>query len=336
MDKVILSDEYVSRDWCQYSPTLVPTKFCHRYDDTSGNRFYFFEHQDRFIPAAGITSWLKKVLPESKFLTEWKLKHGDNWERVLNLTSDYGTLFHTCIAYIHEFRAYPPAEYILAATDAVRELRKYDSSIHKDMIKRNLVSYLQFMEDYSLEPLLIESQLVVETSSGVPYCLTLDNLSKVKYIRKEKRQEEDGVFSRGKNKGEKRYKTVVEETEVEEIWLIDYKSNPFDKDTKSFFDSHAYQLIAAKKAIKQNFGIEVDKVFNWSPLSWNKRIGDYALKEHKLTQDLEESFQIYEALAERNGAFRPKGKLYEFKEWKTGMKASELAKGYSYEEYINR
>ena len=66
-------------DFAEYNPkNLVPKtgRIPKRFDDKGGNRFYYFIENGEVKIAAGITTWLKAVEPESKYLTDWKLKWG--------------------------------------------------------------------------------------------------------------------------------------------------------------------------------------------------------------------------------------------------------------------
>lgn len=323
--------------WVEYNPTeLVPKFTANRFDDKRSNRFYYFlnENKER-VPAAGITTWLSKVIPESSFLTDWKIKWGKDWLHVLNLTADYGTMLHACYGHIMITRTHPSKEMIDACKSLIKDLQRYDKSIGEDMIEKNLICFFRFMEDYNLKPLLIEAKLIVQACTGVYYALTQDLLAEADVPVKNKVMVEDGVYVKGDKKGQPKMKEVTEITHVKKVIAFDWKSNPFDKDKKSFFDSHLYQLIGTKKAVYQNFGIVVDEICNWSPNNWKTDVGDYTVHTWKPTTQDHELFELYERVATLKGAFSPSGTIKVYEDYKEGMKAVDMVKHFEYLEYLD-
>lgn len=327
----------ITTNWAEYStPTLVPKYIANRYDDKGGNRFYYFRDESGELKvAAGITTWLGNVMPESKFITDWKLKWGNDWKHVLNITADYGTSMHACFAYMMKGEPIP-AELIDLAHEQTKAIQRYEKSTPSNMIEKNIISFQKFMEDFKLKPLLIEALLVCRSNSGQYYCLTQDLLAEISVETKEKVEVESGVYVRGKNKGKPKITSKVQKTVKKEIVCIDFKSNSSDKDKKSFFDSHLYQLLGTKKAVLQNFGIKVDRIYNWSPNSWRSSVGDYTLHEWKPTPQDEEIFELYETLAAKLGFFTPRGKVEVFKDWQPNIKSSEMYEQREYLEHIRK
>jgi len=291
-------------------PELKPKYQVQRFDNKKGDRFYYFVNDEgQIVPAIGVTTFLGKVMPESKFLTDWKLKFGKDWEIVLNLTAEYGTHLHIGVGYIMLNRTMPDDKFIEEGRSIIKALKKYDKSIPLNMIEKNLISFSKFVRDYNVEPLLIEALLPYQTEFGAFYCMTQDLLCKVTYERKEKVVVEAGVYQRGEKKGQPKYEEETRRIPVTETWCVDFKSNPFDKEDKGFYDSHKYQLIATKKAVKQNFGIVADKIVNWSPLPFrnSEKLGNYELKEWNVTEKDSEVLSLYEKLAHQLGYFVPSG-----------------------------
>ena len=324
-------------DFAEYNPkNLVPKtgRIPKRFDDKGGNRFYYFTENGEVKIAAGITTWLKAVEPESKYLTDWKLKWGKDWKEVLNLTADAGTAMHSCIEYILIHDKYPPTEMIENARSHTLKLKKFDSSIPEKIIERNLISFIRFKDEVNLKPILIEGRLIVSSRFGSYYALALDLLAEYDDIETIKVQVEDGEYSRGPKKGEKKYKEVTETKSKRAVGLFDFKSNPFDKDSKSFFESHLFQLLGARRAIKENFGVEVNNLFNWSPKGWKSNVGDYTLHKWKFGQPEERLFSIYEELAHIKGAFTPKGSIEVFGKWEPGVSHNDMYDKIGYEDYV--
>lgn len=324
----------ITTQWSEYNPTgLIPKFIANRYDDKRGNRFYYFRDNGVLKAAAGITTWLSQVMPESSFLTDWKIKWGKDWRTILDLTSDYGTTMHTCAAYMLKKEPIQP-ELILLAHEQTKRLQKYDKSIPSNMIEKNIISFQKFLEDFTLKPLLIEAVLICECNGGY-YAMTQDLLAEIEVETKVKTEVQDGFYLRGANKGKPKMVTKTEITKAREIVCIDMKSNPFNKDKKGLFDSHLYQLIGTKKAVKQNFGIEVNKIFNWSPNSWKSDVGSYTLHEWKVTDYHEKKFRWLEQGALLDGLFTPNGKIEVFRDWEPGIKSSEMYQSREYLEHIN-
>ena len=333
-----MENQFITSEWAEFNPSLlVPKIHVSRFDDKGNNRFYFFTDENGEVQtAAGITTWLGKVMPESKFLTDWKLKFGKDWETVLNLTADYGTHLHACIASMMINRKSPDAETIEHGRNIIKALRKFDRSIPTNMIEKNIISFKKFQEDYNLEPLLIEALLVYRMPNGLFYCMTADLLAKITYARRWKEEVCVGEYVKGEKKGQPKYENQERSEVVTEVVSIDFKSNPFDKEEKSFFDSHKFQLIATKRAVFQNFGIKVDRLFNWSPNSWKSesKIGSYNLHEWKVTDRDELILTKYEELASMLGFFTPSGKVEDIDLSKED--SSEMYKTYTYSEYVKK
>jgi hypothetical protein len=324
-------------NFAEYNPSnLVPKtgRVPKRFDDKGGNRFYYFSENGEVKIAAGITTWLKSVEPESKFLTDWKLKFGKDWKKVLNLTADAGTMMHACIEHMLIHNEWPPQHMIEEARSHSIKLKEFDSSVSEKTIEKNLISFQKFREDYQLEPVLIEARLIVSTKFGSYYALALDLLAKYTETTKTTTQVEDGVYSRGPKKGEVKYKDVTEEKSVKKIGLFDFKSNPMSKDKKSFYDSHLYQLLGARRAVHENFGVKVDNLFNWSPNGWISKVGDYTLHKWNFTAEDLRLFELYEELAHLRGAFRPSGSIEVFEKWEPGKSSQELYTKVPYVEYV--
>lgn len=324
----------ITSNWNEYNPSgLVPKFIVNRYDDSKSHRFYYFMDGGIRKSGAGITTWLDKVMPESDFLTEWKLKFSNDWRHVLNLTANYGTMLHACFAHIIINREQPPQEMIDVAIDHIRGLQKYSPKISTNMIYKDLICFKRFQEEFNVKPILVEALLPVSYRDKY-YCLTLDLLCEIDYVEKERVEVEDGVYVRGAKRGQPKFKTEVRETVKKIYAIVDFKSNAFQKDQKTFFDAHKYQLVGGAKAVEQNFGIVVDKVFNWSPNNWRSDVGDYTLHEWKLTGKDYRIFHLYEQLAYEHGHFEPHGKIEDFDLKQESYK--DMYKSYSYMDYIEK
>ena len=79
----------ITSHWAEYNPGELVPKYMVTQFDNKTDRFYYFKKDGEYHTAASITTWLSKVMPESAFLTDWKLKYGKDWKTVLNLTAPY-------------------------------------------------------------------------------------------------------------------------------------------------------------------------------------------------------------------------------------------------------
>lgn len=327
----VKQDKSTWNDWAEWSRSgLEPKVKARRFDDTRGNRFYWWQDEGNVVIGAGITSWLKKVMPESIFLTDWKVKYGKDHNTVLNLTADYGTQLHAMFAHILIHGAYPEAGMFETARDYLMQLKKWESGIPYDQPEKDVAAFIQWTRDYQVKPLMVEAVLPCHTDRGDWYCMTADLPCELTLT--ETIEVEEGVLKSGPNKGQP--KMVKKKVERKITACVDFKSNPFGKDSKSFFDAHKYQLIATKKAMLQNFGIEVDEVYNWSPDNWRTE-PKYTFTRWNITDRDEQLFRKYEELAGLTGAFIPSGNIRVFNDkWSAENPDAHLFRSYGYEEYV--
>lgn len=276
-----------------------PTIKIHR-EDSKGVRFYWWD-DGGIQTGAGITSLIGAVMPESKFLTDWKLKYGNKWEQVFSDTAEYGTLMHTA------FLSLMARLDIAPLMDAMREISIRNGQSY-DQPEKNIYSFLKFAEDYKVNPLIFEGQ-ILDKFNGGNYCMTIDLLCEATVIEKTKLTTPDGVYSRGVNKGQPRFIEETIKTEKKIKMVVDFKSNYFEKEKKAFYDTHHYQLIAAKRAVKRNFNIDVERICNFAPNNWRTE-PSYTLHEWDTTDRDISLFNAYMELARLRGLFTPSGKKF--------------------------
>jgi len=288
-----------------------------RFDDGKENRFYFwFDEEGEVKTAAGITSILSRVMPEGSHIIDWKVNLGKDWKRVLNEAADYGTIMHQIY---NEWlkNKFVPKELLEAARNmAIKGGRG------TDMPEKDLLAFMKFCEDFDVKPLVLEGLLLGFCQDGSNYAMAIDCLCRMTIKTTKKESVEDGEYQRGDKKGQKKYKEVRSEEYKHIIANIDFKSNYFEKETKSFFESHMYQLIAAKKAVKSNFGIDVDAMYNFSPNAWRKE-PTYSLKEWKPSDLDYDIFDMLMRLASKKGHFEPKGTIFLPPEFNDSTKSSD-------------
>jgi hypothetical protein len=191
---------------------------------------------------------------------------------------------------------------------------------------------MKFQEDYNLTPLLIEASLVWQDPNSRQWLAqTIDLLAKMTVTVKTKTQVADGVYQRGENKGKFKFKDVVTETKEERILLIDFKSNFFEKEKKSYFEVNKLQLMAGKLAVEQNFGIKVDDIYNFSENNW-RTAPSYTFTKWNIDDSDWAVFNAYWSLAQAKGINTPQGNMMITE----GFKNSSDFKFLTYKEYVEQ
>jgi hypothetical protein len=310
--------------WCDYADEkLIPKYIVHRFDDRGGNRFYYFKTEtEEIVIASGITAPFGIVSTERDAINKWKEKY-PNWKHLLDVSSEYGTFLHIIFGKITLKLGVD--QFIL---DAMKKLA-LDNGQSQDMPVKDTLALLKFQEDYQLIPLLVEAQLGWRCpKTGEWLCMTIDILARMVTTEVVKTTVQDGIYLRGPKKGEP--KMIEQKTEVkkERVLIGDLKSNFFEKEGKSYYETHVMQLIGGAKAVEQNFGIKVDGCFNFSPNAW-RTTPSYSFHEHNITTEDLDIFDAYWNLIVRKRLNVPKGQLLVTDK----IKDSSDYKWLSYQEY---
>lgn len=273
--------EYQIEKSLYQAPQLFPSIWRRLYG--AENRFYFPAIGEEGI-WAGITTILDKCLPTSKEMKDWLIEN--KWEGLF-LRAEYGTAGHTAIA------------------DFTLGLDWRNNIAKKEWfgkIENMIVAWNNTISAYKIEQLLMIETPIKGKINGCNYVTTVDFCAKMRVpyiVKKEKIVETGEVYKVGDKAGQP--KTKVEKyTETEwrtETWIIDFKTNYDGKENKDYYDSHLFQLIAQKRAIKQQYNIDVTRIFNWTEKAFKVDNGD-------------NTFQLVEWVMEGNervGAWQHKG-----------------------------
>lgn len=315
---------FVKDTWAEYADNaLKPKYYICRFDDKAENRFYYFKKDEEVIVAAGVTTVFNKVSTERERIEKWKQDHPD-WRKLLDISSDYGSIEHGVYGDIMFGNGVNKGK-MTQLLDLVRA-----NNGNSNMPAKDILAFLKFQEDYKLVPLLIEASLAYQDPvTGEWLAMTIDLLAKLTVPIVTKEMIQDGVYQRGDKAGQP--KMVEKKTTIykELIYNIDFKSNFFDKDRKSFFEVHKLQLQAGGKAIEQNFGIKVDGYFNYAPNNWRTQ-PSYTLYEWKLTDADWKLFDTYWSLAQQKGYHKPEGNMIVT----DGFRDSSDFKFMTYKEYV--
>ena len=324
--KEVVNNPFVTNKWAEWSAShLKPKYLVYRFDDKKGNRFYYFRYEEQWVIAAGVTTVFGLVSTEREQINKWK-NDNPNWRHLLDISSEYGTMSHIQKGNIMFGKG--------VDKDMLEKMTKLvvDNGGSFNTPAKDMLAFMKFQEDYNLSPLLIEALLVWQDADiGEWLAMTIDLLAEMTVTTKTKTQIEDGVYQRGANVGKPRFKDVSTEKQEEKILLVDFKSNFFEKDKKSFFETNKMQLMAGKLAVEQNFDLIVDDVYNFAENSWRTE-PSYTFKKWDLTDNDWETFRAYWKLAHVKGLNKPQGKMLITE----GFKDSKDFKFLTYKEYVEQ
>lgn len=298
--------------------------------EQQGNRFYF---SGKKRVRSGITTILQNIMPTSKHLLQW---FADNGEAELQRTADLGSLLHLMIL-----------RFIKGEDWWTSILPGAVSKSEENLLRKWMVSMRNFEQDYfpGITPLLLEVPLGGKIA-GCEYACTIDFLSEI-IIPDTVMVEGEEVYRSGKNKGQKKMVAVTNAKRV--MAIVDFKSNPYEKD-KKFYDSHLFQLLAQKQAVFMQTGIVVERIFNWTPTAWREDNGanTYKLVEWVLegqkpvgtnyqtyTNKDVKQFYLFMKLAKLKGINTPSGNIVEYKNFLRGDDTPSIEK-LDYQTYVSK
>lgn len=220
-----------------------------------GNRYYYTfneENEPRFF--ISITSLTDKQAPKGAHLIKWMADKGiEAAEAHRDKRAEYGTFMHIACGELllnkrYELELLPMRleEYLRSSHLPLQWINEFAPELRKD-----LLSFAQFLKDYEVEPICIEMALASEEYGCAT---TIDIVCRMNAAHYDKTPEE----SRKK------------------IWaIVDMKSGK-----KGFQETHEVQLFMGKLAFEENFpsSPKIDKMFNWAPSDWWKA-PSYKLKD---------------------------------------------------------
>lgn len=239
-------------------------------------RFYYeaIETQDGYdiLLYLGSTGFIKSVLPENKYLTNWRIdlavsmSSAEKVDEYVDLTADYGTIMHMSFADICKTGRFVPDRItdIVASRVIQKNTPAFLHRMWLEAIMMDCLSFMQFIHDYEVNVLAIEFPIKYR---GVGTCIDL-----VAQITTKEKGFWGEVYKSGDKKGEPKESYRLNTF----VAIIDFKSG-----RKGFYDSHEAQLEYCKEAWNSFFAgtpYEVKKVFNWSPNDWREK-PTYKLKD---------------------------------------------------------
>lgn len=230
--------------------------------NSRGGRYYYtFNSKEEPIFFPSVTTILHKVMPENKFLTEWKLSKGkEAAEEYTAERANYGSFIHGQLAQLVINRRYN--------LDTVREeLTKYvererlpygfiDS--HEEEAKADIKAFARWMWEYDVRPYAVEVSLF--SSNG--YAGMIDLVCNLRTISKS--EESVAITKAGADAAKLSKIKAASDTRIDAI--IDFKTGK-----KGFYDSHAIQLELYRRMWNENFPErQIERIFNIAPKDWTK------------------------------------------------------------------
>jgi hypothetical protein len=247
----------------------------YRINTGNGRLYYCYDSEGKLKQYISATTFVRSVLPTPPHLIEWIRQQGSEYDKVLELSANYGTLMHYLNAQL-----LIDGSYDLSMVDkiiepfAAQENFKHWKQSWSDDLKSDMVAFAKFVQDYEVDALGIEMVLGTD-KYGVAGALD---------IVCEMTIEVDGFsdtdkFKTGARSGE--FKPEKKKQRV--LAIIDMKSG-----RKGFHSDHALQLAIHREALIESFPEFKDreiKLFNWSPKDW-KTEPSYNLKDQTDSIDL--------------------------------------------------
>ena len=239
----------------------------YRLQGTKDRYYYTFNEDESVNFFTSVTTMIKYTMPTSPFLIKWIAEMGyDESRNYAQERAYYGTFMHTEISELAISRIYDISK-LRGKLKQYIEQHKLPSDFinHEDELKKDLLSFAQFMIDYKVKPLAIE---IVLTHPEDGYAGAIDMPCKMTI--QVDGLDEKNVYKSGQRKDQPREIKVDKEITA----IVDFKSG-----RKGFFEEHEVQLQAYKNMWDIHFtSTPIDKIYNWAPKNWRKS-PTYSLKD---------------------------------------------------------
>lgn len=236
-------------------------EYLRRVDSFSGRWYYKMQDNDPVF-FLSTTSFIKKSLPPSKYLEDWKISmvetlgSKDDMDDFVDQTATYGTIMHLCIAEIvkkMEFNFEYMFEFI---TEQLEERRSVDLIAQRRHLMKDILAFMQWVYDYNAKPLAIEYPI---THPKYALATCIDFVAEIDV-------EEEGFFGEVYLSGDKKGLPKKTKQTKRKVVVIDFKSG-----RKGFHDAHEMQLQICLEMWNSRFlntPYEAFGIFNWAPKAW--------------------------------------------------------------------
>ena len=250
--------------------------------NTKGKRYYYSIDENgepTFYPS--VTTILRNVMPENKFLTEWKLAKGKEEAEAYTMErAAYGTFVHGQLAQLMISRKYN--------LDGVREaLTKYVEreklplgfvDAHEDEAKADIKAFAKWMKDYDVRPYAVEVSLY-SPSYGYAGMIDLACNMRMYSIEDEKKAIEKANGDEGK------IAKIKEKFSPRLDAIVDFKSGK-----NGFYEEYKIQLELYRMMWNENFpDAQIHNIFNLAPKDWTRTVNkrpSYSFEEQTNSPEL--------------------------------------------------
>lgn len=231
--------------------------------NSRGGRYYYtFAPSGEPIFFPSVTTIIRAVAPENRFLTEWKLAKGkEAAEEYTMERANYGTFIHGQLAQLASMRKYNLDEVRERLTEYVtREKLPYGFiDAHEDEAKADIKAFARWMWEYDVRPYAIEVSLL----SGRGYAGMIDLACNLRIVCKS-----DEASAIAKAKTAERAEEIRRDCASRHDAIVDFKTGK-----KGFYDEHAIQLELYRRMWNENFpDMQIEKIYNVAPKDWTKTV----------------------------------------------------------------
>lgn len=205
--------------------------------NSEGHRYYyrFVDDEVRLYPS--VTTLIKQVLPTSPQLIDWMIANGkEGSAEKRDLAAAYGTFMHIQFESLIINRRYD-LDNVPAVLSEYLERENLPETVFDEWltkVRRDVLSFAQFIKDWNIRPLAVEVGLCSE--KGFAGCVDLPCLMTDPKSGKDFRA------------------------------IVDFKSG-----RKGFWVEHEIQLHLYRMMWNENFPkCQIERVFNFAPKDWRK------------------------------------------------------------------
>ena len=230
--------------------------------NSAGRRYYYtFGQGGEAIFFPSVTTILRNVMPENRFLTEWKVSLGkEAAEAYTQERADYGSFIHGQLAALAALRSYN----LDGVRDALVEYTERNKiaagfvDAHEEEAKADIIAFARWMWEYDVQPYAIEVSLF----SSVGYAGMIDLVANLRTIARS-----DEAAAVAKAGADDAKVARIQAKAAERIDAIcDFKTGK-----KGFYDEHAVQLEMYRRMWNENFPDKpISRIFNVAPKDWRK------------------------------------------------------------------
>jgi hypothetical protein len=244
-----------------------------------GMRYYYTIDNSTATFYPSVTTIIEKTTPLSYGLKKLIGDLGlDEYRKYMDKKAHYGTLMHMLVAsYLRSAERAEDRYFDLDMINTQMSFYAAENSINYDIsdwewsLKKDILAFIAFVNEYHVEPIAVEV-VGVYNKNGIKFAGTLDLLCQMTISEK-------GYWGETYKTGDKKGEPKETNQDFRVTAVVDFKSGK-----SGFFDDHEIQLHMYKMIAEESFNIEVEKVFNWAPKDWISS-PTFSLKDQTLSEN---------------------------------------------------